>query len=135
MTDFVAARHDVDELADVDSEFELAVELAEQDRLVEAEAAFARADEMGHPAAAHNLAVLLEERGEIAGAAAAYQRAYERGDSNGAFGLAMLLADQNRLAEAEEWLAARFRQLGLSDVRIQPLDLPPQWIPQSPTIK
>lgn len=30
-----------------------------------------------------------------------------------------------------EWLAGKFRSLGLSDVRIQPLDLPPQWIPQS----
>ena len=25
----------------------------------------------------------------------------------------------------------KFRSLGLSDVRIQPLDLPPQWIPQN----
>src|SRR5215471_12830503 len=30
--------------------------------------------------------------------------------------------------ETEEWLAAKFRTLGLSDVRIQPLDLPPQWM-------
>ena len=33
--------------------------------------------------------------------------------------------------ETNEWLAGKFRALGLSDVRIQPLDLPPQWIPQS----
>jgi hypothetical protein len=33
--------------------------------------------------------------------------------------------------ETEEWLAAKFRGLGLSDVRIQHLDLPPQWMPQS----
>ena len=33
--------------------------------------------------------------------------------------------------ETNEWLAGKFRTLGLSDVRIQPLDLPPQWIPQS----
>ena len=33
--------------------------------------------------------------------------------------------------ETKEWLAGKFRALGLSDVRIQPLDLPPQWIPQS----
>ncbi len=34
-------------------------------------------------------------------------------------------------AETNEWLAAKFKALGLSDVRIQPLDLPPQWMPQS----
>ena len=34
-------------------------------------------------------------------------------------------------AESAEWLAAKFRQIGLSDVRLQPLDLPPQWMPQS----
>ena len=33
--------------------------------------------------------------------------------------------------ETEEWLAGKFRTLGLSDVRIQHLDLPPQWIPQN----
>jgi len=34
-------------------------------------------------------------------------------------------------AESAEWLAGRFRSMGLSDVRIQPLDLTPQWMPQS----
>ncbi|HEY2835360.1 MAG TPA: hypothetical protein VGI89_02240, partial [Rhizomicrobium sp.] len=33
--------------------------------------------------------------------------------------------------ETEEWLAAKYRALGLSDVRIQHLDLPPQWMPQN----
>ncbi len=33
--------------------------------------------------------------------------------------------------ESAEWLAARFRDAGLSEVRIQPFDLAPQWIPQS----
>jgi hypothetical protein len=33
--------------------------------------------------------------------------------------------------ETGEWLAGKFKALGLSDVRIQPLDLPPQWVPQS----
>jgi hypothetical protein len=33
--------------------------------------------------------------------------------------------------ETNEWLAGKFRDIGLSDVRIQPLDLPPQWMPQS----
>ncbi len=33
--------------------------------------------------------------------------------------------------ESAEWLAARFRDAGLSEVRIQPFDLAPQWMPQS----
>ena len=34
-------------------------------------------------------------------------------------------------AESAEWLAAKFREIGLSDVRIQPLELEPQWMAQS----
>ena len=34
-------------------------------------------------------------------------------------------------AESAEWMAAKFRTFGLSDVRIQNFDLPPQWFPQS----
>lgn len=34
-------------------------------------------------------------------------------------------------AQDAEWLATKFRKIGLSDVRIQPLDLIPQWMPQS----
>jgi len=34
-------------------------------------------------------------------------------------------------AESAQWLAATFQQIGLSDVHLQPFDLPPQWIPQS----
>jgi hypothetical protein len=33
--------------------------------------------------------------------------------------------------ETNDWLAGNFRRLGLSDVRIQPLDLPPQWTPMT----
>src|SRR5215469_1385429 len=33
--------------------------------------------------------------------------------------------------ETNEWLAGKFRAAGLSDVRIQPFDLPPQWMPQN----
>ena len=33
--------------------------------------------------------------------------------------------------ETAEWLAGKFNALGLSGVRIQGLDLPPQWVPQS----
>lgn len=34
-------------------------------------------------------------------------------------------------AESADWLAARFFDIGLSDVRIQPLELEPQWMAQS----
>lgn len=34
-------------------------------------------------------------------------------------------------AESAEWLAAKFNAAGLSDVRIQPLDLDPQWTPRT----
>jgi hypothetical protein len=34
-------------------------------------------------------------------------------------------------AESAAWLAAKFTSLGLSDVRIQSLDLSPQWFPQN----
>ena len=34
-------------------------------------------------------------------------------------------------AESAEWLAARFKAIGLADVRLQPIDLEPQWMPQS----
>ena len=37
-------------------------------------------------------------------------------------------------AESADWLAAHFKRIGLSDVRIQPIDLPPQWTPDSWTI-
>ena len=33
-------------------------------------------------------------------------------------------------AESAEWLANTFKSFGMSDVRIQPLDLGPQWFPQ-----
>jgi Peptidase family M28 len=34
-------------------------------------------------------------------------------------------------AESAEWLADKFRTLGLSDVRVQPFDLQPQWMPRA----
>jgi hypothetical protein len=34
-------------------------------------------------------------------------------------------------AESGQWLAAKFKAAGLADVRIQPLDLEPQWMPQT----
>jgi hypothetical protein len=37
-------------------------------------------------------------------------------------------------AENAQWLLEKFRKIGLSDVREQPLDLPPQWMPTSWTV-
>jgi peptidase M28-like protein len=34
-------------------------------------------------------------------------------------------------AENAEWMMAKFRQIGLTDVHEQPFDLPPQWMPRS----
>jgi hypothetical protein len=34
-------------------------------------------------------------------------------------------------AESAEWLAGRFKEIGLSDVRLQPFTLAPQWMPQT----
>ncbi len=34
-------------------------------------------------------------------------------------------------AEDAAWLAQKFREFGLSDVHLQPFDLPPQWMPRS----
>ncbi len=34
-------------------------------------------------------------------------------------------------AESADWLAAHFTRIGLIDVRIQPIDLPPQWMPDA----
>src|SRR6185503_17960056 len=33
--------------------------------------------------------------------------------------------------ESARWLAAKFETIGMSGVRIQPLDLEPQWMPQT----
>ncbi|MEO8896606.1 MAG: hypothetical protein ABI450_12060, partial [Rhizomicrobium sp.] len=33
--------------------------------------------------------------------------------------------------ETNDWVATKFKALGLSDVRIQPIALPPQWFPQT----
>ena len=37
-------------------------------------------------------------------------------------------------AENAQWLVDEFRKIGLSDVREQSLDLPPQWMPASWTV-
>lgn len=37
-------------------------------------------------------------------------------------------------AESASWLAGKFKQIGLAEVRVQSLDLGPQWMPQSWTV-
>ena len=101
LTDPVATHLGTDECVDAEDTFELGVRLTTEDRLAEAEDAFARADGCGHAAAAFNLGVLLAYRGDVAGAEVAYQRADERGVPDAAFELAMLLLGQDRLDEAE----------------------------------
>ena len=34
-------------------------------------------------------------------------------------------------AETQQWLAEKFKRAGIQDVRVQPFDLPPQWMPSS----
>lgn len=88
-------------IAEATAAFELAGALADSDDLAGAEAAYLRADRLGHPAGASNLGVLLEQRGDLGGAQAAYRRADERGDATGAFNLGSLLAEQGDLVAAE----------------------------------
>jgi peptidoglycan hydrolase-like protein with peptidoglycan-binding domain/tetratricopeptide (TPR) repeat protein len=80
--------------------FELGRLLEAQGSVLDAQAAYRRADEGGHGTAASNLGRLLEEQGALAEAEAAYRRADERGDAAGAFNLAALLEDRNALEDA-----------------------------------
>lgn len=93
------------ERVDPERAFELGVRLAGEDRLAEAEQAFARADDGAHASGAFNLGVLLAYRGEVNEAEAAFRRADDRGLADAAFELAMLMVGQRRLAEAEEAFA------------------------------
>jgi hypothetical protein len=34
-------------------------------------------------------------------------------------------------AESSQWLLGKFKQIGMADTKIQPIDLAPQWMPQS----
>src|SRR3954466_8871811 len=34
-------------------------------------------------------------------------------------------------AESAQWLLEKFKRIGLTDTRVQPVDLVPQWMPQS----
>jgi peptidoglycan hydrolase-like protein with peptidoglycan-binding domain/Tfp pilus assembly protein PilF len=77
--------------------FDLGLWLEAQGSLIEARAAYGRADECGHGAAASHLGRLLEEQGTLTEAEAAYRRADERGDGDGAFSLGLLLEERGAL--------------------------------------
>jgi tetratricopeptide (TPR) repeat protein len=67
----------------------------------EAQAAYRRADDLGHAEAARHLGRLLADRGEIAGAEAAYRRADYRGDAEAAYRLGALFEQRGDFDEAE----------------------------------
>jgi virulence factor Mce-like protein len=81
-------------------EYEHGDRLAADGELREAEGAYQRADDAGHPTAAAKLGMLLESRGRRSEAEEAYVRADERGDRLGAFRLGLLLAGLDRWEDA-----------------------------------
>jgi TPR repeat protein len=81
--------------------FALATNLERDQDLEGAEAAYRRADELGHPEAAFYLGGMLAEGGDFESAHAQYQRADELGHGAGAFNLGVLLEHQNDWAAAE----------------------------------
>lgn len=97
----VEARDPRDGTADAIAAFELGAALAQEGDLSGAEAAYRRADELGHPSSATNLGVILEDRGDMVDAEAAYRRADRRGDAAGTFNLGGLLVAKDDLAGAE----------------------------------
>ncbi|MEA2314124.1 MAG: phospholipid/cholesterol/gamma-HCH transport system substrate-binding protein, partial [Solirubrobacteraceae bacterium] len=85
--------------------------LAADGALGEAEQAYRRADDAGHPAAAAKLGMLLEFRGKPKAAREAYARADERGDRLGAFRLGLLLAGDDQWDDARAaWARADKRE-------------------------
>jgi peptidoglycan hydrolase-like protein with peptidoglycan-binding domain len=87
---------------DATAEFNRGKVLEKQGNLTGAQAAYRRADELGHGAAPSKLGVLLEAEGATAEAEAAYRRGDERGDAASAFNLGGLLYARGALAQAEE---------------------------------
>ncbi len=81
-------------------EYEQGDRLAADGELGQAELAYRRADDAGHPTAAAKLGMLLESRGRRSEAEEAYVRADERGDRLGAFRLGLLLAGLDRWEDA-----------------------------------
>ena len=96
-----AADPRVESAAGAVAAFELGGQLARNNDMAGAEAAYRRADEGGHPTGASNLGVLLEQRGDLAAAEVAYRRADQRGDAAGAFNLGAMLAERRDYAGAE----------------------------------
>jgi peptidoglycan hydrolase-like protein with peptidoglycan-binding domain/tetratricopeptide (TPR) repeat protein len=86
---------------DANGEFDLGALLEGRGHLAGAEAAYRRADQLGHAAGACQLGVLLDEQGDLAGAEAAYRRADDRGNIAGAHDLGLVLERRGDLAGAE----------------------------------
>ena len=82
--------------------FRLGLLLVQDGNMVEAEDAFRRADERGHPVAAFELGVLLMNEGDREGSKEAFRRADARGHDAAPFDLAVLLADEGDHAGAKE---------------------------------
>lgn len=78
-----------------DAAFNLGVLLEKRNDPAGAEAAYRRAEELGHAAGACNLGTLLEKKADLAGAEAAYRRAESLGNSDGAFNLGVLLEERS----------------------------------------
>ena len=91
-----------DQSDDATAEFSRGKLLEKQGNLTGAQAAYRRADELGHGAAPSKLGVLLEAEGATAEAEAAYRRGDRRGDAASAFNLGGLLYARGALAQAEE---------------------------------
>ena len=87
---------------DAKAEFRRGKLLEKQRNLTGAQAAYRRADELGHGAAASRLGVLLEAQGATAEAEAAYRRGDKRGDPASAFNLGALLYARDDFAQAED---------------------------------
>lgn len=82
--------------------FRLGLLLVQDGNLVEAEDAFRRADERGHPDAAFELALLLMQEGDRDAAKEAFRRADERGHAAAPFDLGILLVQEGDRAAAKE---------------------------------
>ncbi len=89
-------------MEDAAAAFEQGNQLARDDRLDEAEAAYERAAASDHPQATTSLGLLRERRGDTSGAEQAYRRADALGDAHGAFRLGLLLSARDDWDGAEE---------------------------------
>ncbi|MFG2291727.1 protein kinase [Streptomyces sp. NPDC048603] len=91
------------EAGNTDAMFSLALLLAEDDRLDEAETWCRKAAEVGNTDAMTGLGLLLANAGRAAEAETWYRKAADTGHTNAMHNVALLLANAGRAAEAETW--------------------------------